>query len=159
MKKILISACLLGDPVRYDGASRPLDHPMIHEWKIQERLVPFCPEVAGGLPIPRPPAEICGGGGGDVLGKNARVMTRDTDVSGQFIVGARAALALAGDEEIGFALLKEQSPSCGSTLIYDGSFTGIRISGMGVTTALLRAHGILVFSEIDIDVLEKCIKS
>ncbi|WDP91911.1 MAG: DUF523 domain-containing protein [Desulfobacter sp.] len=158
MEKILISACLLGEPVRYDGVSKPVAHPMIHEWQRQGRLVPFCPETAGGLPIPRPPAEICGGGGTDVLADAARVVTRGADVTAPFLMGARAALALAGEKGICFALLKERSPSCGSNRIYDGHFTGTLIPGMGVTTALLRRHGISVFSENEIDDLAKRIK-
>jgi len=158
MKKILISACLLGEPVRYDGVSKPLVHPLIDELNERGRLVPFCPEVAGGLPTPRPPAEISGGDGRQVIGQAARVMTREADVSRAFVLGARAALDLALEQGITIALLKERSPSCGSSFIYDGSFSGTRIKGMGVTTALLRENGILVFSENDISCLEKRIK-
>lgn len=158
MEKILISACLLGEPVRYDGASKPLNHPVIHEWNKQGRLVPSCPETAGGLFTPRPPAEIKGGSGKGVLDGSARVITRDKDVTANFIAGARAVLALAKEERISIALLKENSPSCGSSFIYNGSFSGTLIPGMGVATALLQHHGIIVFGENDIDALIKCIK-
>lgn len=158
MKRILISACLLGEPVRYDGASKPLDHPIVDAWKNQGRLVPFCPETAGGLPIPRSPAEIQGQIGTEGPDGKVRVVTREGDVTAPFIAGAQKTLDLAREENLTLALLKERSPSCGSALIYDGSFSRNLVPGMGVTTALLRQHGILVFSENEIDSLIKCIK-
>ncbi len=158
MKKILISACLLGDPVRYDGQSKPVDHPLIQLWQTQGRLIPFCPELEGGLPVPRPAAEILGGNGEDVLEGRTRIVTRERDMTREFLTGAQAALSKALKEGIGFALLKEKSPSCGSAFIYDGSFAGNLVEGMGLTTALLRKNGVLVFSENEIDRIENCIK-
>ncbi|MCG8634957.1 MAG: DUF523 domain-containing protein [Desulfobacterales bacterium] len=158
MKKILISACLLGEPVRYDGQSKPCDHPLINQWLDQGRLIPFCPEVEGGLPVPRPAAEIQGGGGIDVLTGRARIKTREGDVTRPFIEGARAALATALKEGAVVALLKEKSPSCGSAFIYDGSFTGKLVAGSGVASALLRKNGIDVFPENEIKRIENCIK-
>ncbi len=140
------------------GNHKPLGHPLLKEWNARGCLVPFCPEVAGGLPTPRPPAEISGGNGLDVLSRSARVMTRQAEVTPSFVRGARAALDLAVEQGVTIALLKERSPSCGSSCIYDGSFSGTRIKGMGVTTALLRANGLLVFSENDIASIETCIK-
>ncbi|MDD9301659.1 MAG: DUF523 domain-containing protein [Desulfobacter sp.] len=151
MEKILISACLLGAPVRYDGASKPFDHPLIQKWKNQGRLVPFCPEVAGGLPTPRPPAEIFRATAEDFSLSRAKVLTRKTEVTQAFVRGARAALDLALAREIQLALLKEKSPSCGSSFVYDGSFSGRRVPGMGITTALLREYKIHVFSENQIE--------
>ncbi|MEH0018358.1 MAG: DUF523 domain-containing protein [Desulfobacter sp.] len=158
MGKILISACLMGEAVRYDGQAQPINHPLICQWHSQGRLVPFCPECDAGLPVPRPPAEILNGDGRDVLAGCARVITRETDVTPAFVTGAEAALATVLASGIGFALLKEKSPSCGSAFIYDGSFTGKLVAGVGVTTALLRKNEVYVFSENNIDDMESCIK-
>ncbi len=152
---ILISACLLGRPVRYDGKGKPLSHPAIERWSAEGRLVGFCPEQAGGLPTPRPPAEIENGlTGEDVLDGKARVVeATGGDVTAEFIVGAERALAFARDNGCAFALLIDGSPSCGSGLIYDGSFAGRKHAGNGVTAALFRRSGIDVFSHHDIDAL------
>lgn len=150
MRRILISACLLGVPVRYDGRSVPVADPGIARWQKEGRLVPFCPETAGGLPVPRPPAEIRGGTGTDVLDRRASVVTRESDVTGAFVRGAEAALALCREQGITLALLKEKSPSCGTRYIYDGTFTKTLISGRGITAALLGNHEISVFSETEI---------
>lgn len=157
MEKILISACLLGDPVRYDGKSQPVDHPLILKWQAQDRLIAFCPEVEAGLPIPRPPAEILGGTGKDVLEDCARVTTKDADVTLAFIKGAQAALEMVVAQDIKVAILKGKSPSCGSAFIYDGTFTRTLRPGMGVTTALLRKNEVLVFNEKEINSIESCI--
>ena len=111
--------------------------------------VTFCPELAGGFPVPRPPAEIEGGRGGDaVLDAGARVL-EDTggDVTGYFRKGAGAALGAARAHGVKVAVLKEGSPSCGSGRIYDGTFSGRTVPGRGVTTALLERAGVRVFSE------------
>lgn len=148
MEKILISACLLGDRVRYDGGDARADSSLLDRWDAEGRLVAICPEVAGGLPVPRPAAEIAGGDGADVLAGSARVATRaGDDVTAHFLAGARAALALARRHRVRVAVLKERSPSCASSSLYDGGFAGRRIPGMGVTAALLRAEGVQVFSE------------
>ncbi|GAB2870634.1 DUF523 domain-containing protein [Pseudoduganella ginsengisoli] len=149
MEAILVSSCLLGNPVRYDGAGKRCGHALLQGWIAEGRVVPFCPEVAGGLPTPRPPAEIRHGlGGAHVLaGRSAVVESGGKDVSAEFIDGARQALAMAQRKHIRVAILKEGSPSCGSTLIYDGSFSGQTLAGDGVTAALLRQAGIAVFSE------------
>src|SRR3954469_14264878 len=89
MERILVSACLLGRPVRYDGTGRRSDDALFALWRDQGRLVSVCPEVDGGLPVPRPPAEISGGLGADVLDGRARVLTRDgADVTAHFVAGA-----------------------------------------------------------------------
>lgn len=148
MDKILISRCFLGEPVRYDGQPRPLDHPLLQRWQQQGRLVSICPELAGGLSCPRPAAEIVGGQGSDVLSGKARVITRaGTDVSTAFIDGAEAALRLCQQFQIRFALLKARSPSCGSRDSYDGSFSAQLVAGSGVTAALLQQQGIACFDE------------
>ncbi len=142
----LVSACLLGMPTAYDGEGRPV------EWLIERaargEVVPICPEVAGGLPVPRPPAEIVGGSGEDVLDGRARVVTIDgRDVTEAYLRGAEAALATARRLGIRKAILKSHSPSCGCRFIYDGTHSGRLIPGQGVTAALLRQQGIEVVSE------------
>jgi uncharacterized protein YbbK (DUF523 family) len=154
MERILVSACLLGQPVRFDGTGRRSDDALFELWRVQGRLVPFCPEVRGGLPVPRPAAEISGGYGEDVLDGRARVLTRDgMDVTRHFVVGAWQALAQARAYAVRLAVLKEGSPSCGSSRIHDGTFAGRKIPGEGVTTALLERHGIAVFAEDALDAL------
>lgn len=141
-QKLLISACLLGQPVRYDGASKKLNDQRQRNWLQQlqhnQQLVVICPEVAGGLPVPRPPAEIVAD----------RVITQQqVDVTDAFNKGAHAALDLCLQHNIKFALLKARSPSCGNEEIYSGQFNGNLIPGMGVTTKLLNENGITVYSE------------
>lgn len=150
MEKILVSRCLLGHRVRYDGgASGPFD--LLEQWITEGRVLPLCPEVAGGLPTPRAAAEIPGGQGGEVLDGVAVVMTTEgEDVSAQFLDGARQALELVQRHGIRVAVLKANSPSCGNLLTYDGTFSGVKVSGEGVTAALLRRHGVQVFSEFEL---------
>lgn len=156
MDKILISACLMGRPVRYDGKGKPLHHPAIARWQEEGRLVVFCPEQAGGLPTPRPPAEIENGlTGDDVLQSRARVLeVTGGDVTAEFIDGGRKAVELARQQGCRYALLIDGSPSCGSGFIYDGSFSGTRHAGFGVTAALLQQAGIFVFSDRQVEALE-----
>ncbi len=148
MEKILISSCLLGQPVRYDGGDARCRDSLIAQWHQQQRLIPICPEMSGGLPCPRPAAEISGGQGRQVLDGETRVLTRDSeDVSEAFIRGAGQALALCREHDIHIAILKARSPSCGSRQTYDGSFSGTLVDGRGVTAALLQACGIRTFDE------------
>lgn len=155
MERILVSSCLAGRPVRYDGAAKPVEDDLFERWRSEGRLVPFCPEVSGGLPVPRPPAEIVGGDGADVLDGKARILT-DTgdDVTDRFLQGARLALETAQRTGARVALLKEGSPSCGTHRIYDGTFTATKRPGTGVTTALLQRAGIKVFNENDLAALQ-----
>ena len=147
MWKVLISACLLGEKVRYDGGDKRNDNAILTRWAEEGRLVPICPELAGGLGVPRPPAEIDGGNGEGVLDGAARVSTNEGgDVTAAFLAGAHAALDLARQTNAVLAILTEKSPSCGSELAYDGSFSGRTVPGHGVTTAVLRRAGIPVFS-------------
>ncbi len=148
MEKVLISACLLGQRVRFDGKDARADDELLVRWSEEGRLVPVCPEVAGGLPVPRPPAELKGGDGSDALDGRAAVIDEGgADVTPCFEGGAWAAVDLARRHSIRIAILKESSPSCGSRFVYDGSFSRARIPGQGVTAALLRRHGLRVFSE------------
>lgn len=152
MEKILVSACLLGQPVRYDGTDKALDAEIWEQWMREGRLVPICPEVSGGLPVPRPPAEISGGRGIDVLNGTASVLNEmGEDVTAAFMEGAKVALSVAQSQRIRLAVFTEGSPSCGSYRVYDGSFSGHKISGEGVTIAMLRQAGIAVFSNLEIE--------
>lgn len=113
--------------------------------------MPLCPEVAGGLPTPRAAAEIPGGQGGEVLDGHAGVITTEgADVSAEFLSGAYQALALVQQHGIRIAVLKANSPSCGNLLTYDGSFSGVKVAGEGVTAALLKRNGVQVFSELEL---------
>ncbi|SFW37706.1 DUF523 domain-containing protein [Pseudomonas sp. NFACC04-2] len=150
MEKILVSRCLLGHRVRYDGgASGPYDQ--LRQWLDEGRIVALCPEVAGGLPTPRAAAEIPGGQGGQVLDGHAAVITTDgEDVSAQFLSGAYQALGQVREHGIRIAVLKANSPSCGNLQTYDGTFSDVKVSGEGVTAALLKRHGVKVFSELEL---------
>ena len=143
--KILISACLLGVNCRYDGGnSHDTNAIKRHQ---HNKLIPVCPEEAGGLLTPRPAVEIVGGDGNDVLDGKARVLTADgIDKTEEFLRGAKYALELAQSKGATSVLLKSRSPSCGCGEIYDGTFSRTLVSGDGVTTALLKRHGIEVIS-------------
>ncbi|MDR6231796.1 uncharacterized protein YbbK (DUF523 family) [Pseudomonas sp. SORGH_AS199] len=150
MEKILVSRCLLGHRVRYDGGAHgPFD--LLAVWQAQGRIVPLCPEVAGGLPTPRQPAEIPGGQGGAVLDGRLPVVTDSgEDVTRAFVAGAAAALELIARHGIRLAVLKARSPSCGNVENYDGSFSGTRVAGEGVTAAALKRAGVAVFNETEL---------
>ncbi len=158
--RILISACLLGEPVRYDGKGKAVSHPLLKQWNDEARLVSHCPEVAAGLGLPRSPAEIEGGrSGDDVIALQARVIEKDgTDKTASYLAAAHTALEKARTCGCRFALLTDGSPSCGSVFIHDGTFIGHRHPGTGVTAALLRANGIEVFSENQIEQLANRLK-
>lgn len=143
--KVVISACLLGVRCRYDGGDSRNETAIKQGEKYA--LIPVCPEESGGLPTPRPPAEIIGGDGGDVLDGRAKVMTADgTDVTEAYLKGAYHALGVAQSNKATHVVLKARSPSCGCGDIYDGTFSGTLTPGDGVTTALLKRHGITVTS-------------
>lgn len=135
---VAVSACLLGEECTWRGGHNALPADAIARLQEACELVPICPEVQGGLPTPRPPAEIVGG----------RVLTREgNDVTAQFRAGARAALANARAAGCRFALLKEKSPSCGFGRIYDGTFSGVLVEGSGVAARAFANAGIRVFGE------------
>jgi uncharacterized protein YbbK (DUF523 family) len=145
-EKIVVSACLLGAPVRYNGKDKRSHHPVLQRWIDEGRVVSVCPEVLGGLGTPRPPAEII-----SVAGLR-RVHANDgRDVTGEFERGAAEALEQAVRHGARVAILKEGSPSCGSSYVYDGTFTSTPVTGEGVAAALLRSRGIRVFSEQELD--------
>ncbi|WP_132323278.1 DUF523 domain-containing protein [Pseudobacteriovorax antillogorgiicola] len=146
--KILVSACFLGHPVRYDGQAKTLDRPLLQEWNALGYLTLACPELAGGLPVPRQAAEIVGGQGLEVLNGTAEVFNRaGYNVSSYFLEGAHKTLQMALHHGVIAAFLKQRSPSCGTREAYDGTFSGQVITGIGVTAALLQQKGIPAFGE------------
>ena len=143
--KILISACLLGHSVRYDGGHLLNEHPALKRWQAEQRLIPVCPESLGGLPTPRPPAERVDDQVITISGEN---------VTQAFEAGAAKAVAAAEAGGAVMAILTEHSPSCGKVEIYDGGFSGQLIAGQGVTTEALEQVGIPVFSHLELDAAE-----
>ena len=141
---ILVSACLLGTPCRYDGTGKLLAQ--LEQLQAQGHLlIPVCPEILGGLPTPRSPAE---------LQRDGRVVTQDgQDVTSAYHLGAQKTLELALAHGCTAAVLKERSPSCGCGQIYDGTFTHQLIEGSGITAQLLLAHGISVYGESKTELL------
>ncbi|MEK3658483.1 DUF523 domain-containing protein [Paenibacillus sp. FSL R5-0744] len=143
---ILVSSCLAGMKVRYNGTDC-LDE-KIQKLLNDNQAIAVCPELLGGFSTPREPAEIIGGNGEDVLAGTAKVVDRSgTDVTDMYLKGAYITLAKAQEVSATMVVLKENSPSCGSSMIYNGEFKGKKIAGNGVTTALLRKNGIEVTSE------------
>ncbi|MGX7125096.1 DUF523 domain-containing protein [Enterococcus viikkiensis] len=141
-----ISACLGGTACRYDGQSNTI--PELRQLVDDGLAIMICPEVLGGLPVPRRPAEIQKGDGFDVWRNQARVVDTDgEDVTELFKQGAVKAYNEIEKLQISGLILKERSPSCGSGLIYDGSFSGNRIAGVGVATAYFIQQGLKVYSE------------
>jgi len=136
MDKLLVSACLLGTPCRYDGRSKA--DARIQALAEKYELVPVCPEELGGLPTPREPSERQG---------ERIVMRSGRDVTAEYRRGAEAALALCLQNGCKAAVLKEKSPSCGCGQVYDGTFSRRLIEGDGVTAELLKAHGVAVYGE------------
>ncbi len=138
--RLLVSACLLGCACRYDGGARPCAS--VLRLREKHELIPVCPEQLGGLPTPRPPAEI----------RAERVVNRQgADVTAAYQRGAAETLRLCQALHAEGAVLKARSPSCGRGQIYDGSFSGVLISGDGVAARLLLAHGIPVWTEDEAD--------
>lgn len=147
---MLVSACLAGVECTYKGEGKT------RRWAVDlvasGRAVLVCPEVAGGLPIPRPEAEIAGGDGGGVLDGAGRVVdSRGADVTGAYLKGAAAAVAAARRSEARLAVLKARSPSCGCGSIYDGTFSETLRPGDGVAAAALRREGLEIVSDEEID--------
>lgn len=135
----MVSACLLGDNVKYNGGNNR--HEKVLEYIKGHEVVPVCPEMLGGLPVPRAPGEI----------QDGIVRNEDgTSVDYEYRTGAAKALEIAESERIDMAILQSRSPSCGVNQIYDGSFTGRKIKGMGVFARLLSEKGYKVVDAEDI---------
>lgn len=147
---ILVSSCLAGLEVRYNGTH--CLNKQINRLVAEKKAAMICPELCGGLPIPREPAEILAGNGFDVLDGKAKVLTKSgADVTDFYIKGAYATLEKAKEINASIVILKENSPSCGSSMIYDGEFKGNQVVGDGVTSALLKRNGFRVISEEQLD--------
>lgn len=160
MEKILVSACLLGRRVRYDGDAKTISSKILSQWQAEGRVVSVCPEVDAGLPTPRLPAEIIAGDGASVLAGSAQVVDHGGEnLTEAFLRGASLALQLCQRYAIKVAVLTEHSPSCGSTHIYDGSFSGAKRPGAGVTAVLLRQHGVRVFGQHEIVEAQRVIRA
>jgi uncharacterized protein YbbK (DUF523 family) len=143
---ILVSSCLAGLEVRYNG-THSLNN-KLRKLVEEKKATMICPELLGGFSTPREPAEILGGDGYDVLDGKAKVVEKSgNDVTEMYIKGAYATLNKAQKIKATLVVLKEYSPSCGSSMIYNGEFIGNKIEGNGVTSALLRRNGIKVISE------------
>jgi len=152
VQKILISACLLGENVRYDGSNSRIRTAILQQWQDDGRILSICPEMAGGLPVPRTPSEISNGDAEAVLQGSGAIKRRDgVDVTDAYLDGAEKTLALCMQHKIRIAILKEGSPSCGVACVNDGSFASRKVNGQGITARLLSRHGISVFSEHQIN--------
>lgn len=161
--KLLISSCLLGEDVRYDGGNSSIamgasfkfsQKELFMDILCENEIYSFCPEVSGGLPTPREPAELVS------AQKPFKVLTKDQhDVTVNFLIGAKNALDLCKSEDIKVALLKSKSPSCGNIKIYDGTFTENLIDGQGLTAKLLEENGITIFNETQLSEFAKFIKA
>lgn len=161
--KILISSCLLGEDVRYDGQNSSIAEDSSYTFKHKElfmdilcdnEIYSFCPEVFGGLETPREAAEIVSSTKPFIVKTKTNV-----DVTINFLVGAKGALDLCKEEGVTVALLKSKSPSCGNEEIYDGTFSHKLIEGQGLTAKLLSENGIEVFNEKQLEKLAKFMKA
>lgn len=147
MKKVLISACLLGENVKYNGSNNDIrSHPFIQHLVNLNLLVPLCPETLAGLPTPRVPVEIVDG----------RAISKEAvDLTKEFYLGARIVCDVAHQKNVKMAILKSRSPSCGVGLIYDGSFTKRLTEGNGICAQLLEERKITIFCEDELKMAEK----
>ena len=161
--KILVSSCLLGEDVRYDGGNSSIATGSSFTFSQKEifmdilcdnEIYSFCPEVSGGLGTPRLPAEIVSSSKPFKVEAN-----NETDVTIPFLIGAKNALDTCNNEGIKVALLKSKSPSCGNTHIYDGSFSNNLIEGQGLTARLLEENDIKVFNETQLQDLAEFIET
>jgi uncharacterized protein YbbK (DUF523 family) len=147
-KKVMVSACLLGEKCRYDGSAK-LNPDLILALQDLE-LISVCPECLGGLPTPRAPVEIQNGDGAQVLaGKTLVIDRQGADYTPGFHTGALQVLELYRQRQPDLVIFKAYSPSCGAGRIYDGTFTGKLRPGDGVTAALLRENGAVLCTELD----------
>lgn len=142
MEKILVSACLAGVNCKYNGKNNLT--PILEKLKEKYEFIYICPEHDGGLPIPRDPSERIG---------NKVISNKGKDVTEEYTKGASIALALALKNDCKIAILKDGSPSCGNTYIYDGTFHHNKIKGKGVTAEVLTQNGIKIYTENEIEEL------
>ncbi len=143
MRRVLVSSCLLGERVRFDGGAKPVQSLTLERWLREGLVVRACPELLGGLPVPRPPVE---------LQPDGRVLDmHGVDRTAELERGAQAALALARESGVVCAVLKESSPSCGTHEVHGGRFDGVKVSGEGLAAKALREAGMRVFSEAELE--------
>jgi uncharacterized protein YbbK (DUF523 family) len=147
MEKLLISSCLLGELVKYNGSHNILEKNIIEKLEKNYEIYSFCPEVSGGLPIPRIPCEIKSFYPISVINKVGENKTKE------FLKGANDCLEFCKEKKIFKALLKANSPSCSNDFVYDGSFNSIKVKAKGITANLLEENQIKVFNENQIDKL------
>ena len=139
--KIMVSACLLGEDCKYNGGNNRNEE--LIRLLSGHTVIPVCPEVLGGLPVPRVPAEIVGG----------VVMNREgTSVDEAFRKGASLALEIAMRERPDRIILQSRSPSCGVKQIYDGTFSGKLVPGMGIFAEMAKEAGFRVVDVEDLTV-------
>lgn len=148
-QRIAVSGCLLGLNCKYNGKSNKNEK--VLSYLEGKDVVSVCPECFGGLQIPRLPAEIQGGDGRSVLRGEGKILLKSgEDVTEAFHRGSDNMVALCALLHVTEAILKENSPSCGVTHVYDGTFSGKKIEGQGLFTAkLLEKLSIPVYSEKD----------
>ena len=149
---IIVSACLLGENCKYSGGNNKSEN--VIKYLEDKEYILVCPEQLGGLSTPRNPSEIITDGnkdGNDVLNGCTKVLSnKGIDVTKNFIQGAEKTLKIAKENNVKTAILKAGSPSCGYKKIYDGTFLGNKIQGMGVTAAILNKENIALLDEDDI---------
>ncbi|MFQ9980877.1 MAG: DUF523 domain-containing protein [Finegoldia magna] len=144
MQNVLISACLLGVDCKYNGSNNKLDDEIINLLKEKYNLIPVCPEIMGGMPTPRNPIEISDG----------KVFDNDgVEFTKEFEKGSDEVLKLAKLYDATIAILKENSPSCGSNYIYDGTFNHKKIKGKGIAALKLSKENIKLFTEENVKIL------
>ncbi|MGL5066674.1 MAG: DUF523 domain-containing protein [Sarcina sp.] len=142
---ILVSACLCGENCKYSGGNN--ENEKVKEFVKDKEVIYICPEQMGGLSTPRNPAEIIGTAKGVIDGTNKIITNDGTDVSSEFLNGAKKSLQVAIDNKVKLAILKAKSPSCGKGIVYDGTFSGNKVVGNGLTAQILIDNGIEVLTE------------
>ena len=141
-KKILVSSCLLGMKINYEGKAHPVDE--LRQLFLSGQAIPICPEVLATMPIPRDRAEIV-----MVDGERKVYNEKEEDLTETYALGAQRTMDTARTSGVKIAILKSKSPSCGCGKIYDGTFNSNLVDGDGIATALLKANGIRVITEED----------
>ena len=140
MKKIIVSACLLGRNCKYSGGNNRNE--AVLSYVTGREVIPVCPEVAAGMPVPRPPVEL----------REGRVISCEgKDLDAVYRAGVARTLEMLAGEEIECAILKAKSPTCGVHEIYDGTFSGKKIKGQGLLAKALRRAGVRVIDEEDVE--------
>ena len=146
---IIVSACLCGDNCKYNGGNNANEK--VKDFIKGKEVMYVCPEQMGGLSTPRNPSEIVGSAKGILYGEDKIISNKGVDVSREFISGARKVLEIAKKNKVNLAILKAKSPSCGKGFVYDGTFTGNKIIGNGITAQILMDNGVKVINEEELE--------